>query len=744
MPEMPAPRAHESKQSYLRRCVAQCTADGMAENEAFAVCALACRQANLSGSDDPRLQQLCAPVRLLAANDDANPAGDDADGGEQSAAERRFAILGYTGVEVEVWGYRFVIDLNGISMKTAIPALREHERDRIVGMTDESRVDAQGLHLFGTFSKATPDAAEVLALADEGFPWQASIGVRALQVLQVEAGASATVNGRVVRGPIDIWQQSQVGEISFVALGADSNTVAIAMSAENQEVFMDPKLRAVLLRLGMPETADHEQAQIFYNEHKDQADAQLTVQVRQTPAPSPAPQPEPAPTPPAPAGEPDVNAAVQAALAMERERVNGINTLCAKLNLGMDAATRMVERGLSLDAARAEAVDLLAARPGGSPVGRVDMGQDESDVFRALAAEGIAMTNGVRVEKPQDGSRRFRNMGLADFVRLTLERAGCSCAGLSRSDMADRLFSTTYRLTASTSDFAAVFMDVSNKILLQAYAESGRTFEPWTTRRTARDFKEIYGISLSEAPDFDLVREGAEYKDGALRDHAESFRIAKYGKILSITWEMIVNDDLGAFIRVPQLFGAAWGRKQSDIIYGLLTGNPTMADGNAVFSVPHDNVVATGTGIDDEGMSAARQKMRMQKGMNGARLNITPSFLLVPPSLENEALVLLNSAAAPDANMSSGVYNPWRDSRITPIVEARLEPDSGPAAWYLTASPNQVSTIDVAYLNGQDAPDVVEEMSFRTDAISYKARGCMGAGWMDWRGVVKNPGKTGA
>lgn len=48
------------------------------------------------------------------------------------------------------------------------------------------------------------------------------------------------------------------------------------------------------------------------------------------------------------------------------------------------------------------------------------------------------------------------------------------------------------------------------------------------------------------------------------------------------------------------------------------------------------------------------------------------------------------------------------------------------------------------YLNGRDVPDVVEEMSFRTDAISYKARGCMGAGWMDWRGVVKNPGTAGA
>lgn len=736
MAETPAPRVNESKQAFLRRCVAQCTADGMSQPQAFAACTLACRQANLSGPDMTGME-LRAPVRLLAASE------DEAADGEQAPAARRFAILGYTGAEVEIWGYRFVIELSGISLKTAIPALREHERDRIVGMTDESQVDGQGLHLFGTFSKSTLDAAEVLALADEGFPWQASIGVSPLQILKVEPGASATVNGRSVRGPIDIWQQSQVSEISFVALGADDNTAAIAMSAENQEVSMDPRLKAILLALGMPETVDDEQAQAFYNAHKAQADAQmaeLAAQGRQNPVPTPNPAPQPEPMPPSP----DVDAVVHAALARERERVSGINELCSKLSLGVDTAAGMIARSLSLDAARAEALDILAARPGGAPAGRVDMGMAEGDKFRALASEGLAMTYGVRVEKSQQGSERFRNMGLVDFVRLTLERAGCNCAGLSRGQMADRIFSTTYRLTASTSDFAAVYMDVANKILLQAYAESGRTFEPWTTRRTARDFKEIYGISLSEAPDFDLVREGAEYKNGALKDHAESFRIAKYGKILSITWEMIVNDDLGAFVRLPQLFGAAWGRKQSDIVYGLLTGNPEMSDGNKVFSASHSNVVGTGTGIDDEGMSAARQKMRMQKGMNGARLNITPSYLLVPPSLENEALVLLNSAAAPDANMSSGVYNPWRDSRITPIVEARLEPDSGAAAWYLTANPNQVSTIDVAYLNGQDAPDVVEEMSFRTDAISYKARGCMGAGWMDWRGVVKNPGKAGA
>ena len=48
--------------------------------------------------------------------------------------------------------------------------------------------------------------------------------------------------------------------------------------------------------------------------------------------------------------------------------------------------------------------------------------------------------------------------------------------------------------------------------------------------------------------------------------------------------------------------------------------------------------------------------------------------------------------------------------------------------------------MDVAFLDGKQTPDIIEHEEFRVDAISYKVRMVMGAGWVDYRGALKNPG----
>ena len=75
------------------------------------------------------------------------------------------------------------------------------------------------------------------------------------------------------------------------------------------------------------------------------------------------------------------------------------------------------------------------------------------------------------------------------------------------------------------------------------------------------------------------------------------FQIAKYGKLFAITHEALVNDDLGAFTRIPQSFGASASRKVNQAAYAVLTANAAMADGVALFEdSTHGNYVASGCG----------------------------------------------------------------------------------------------------------------------------------------------------
>lgn len=730
----------ESKQSFMRRCVAEERNNGTADSKAMSTCAGQWK-VEMSDADNDMIRLFSAgPADIKASEGDGQGADDK---------PRRFGMLAYTGKVIDLRWWRLVIDLKGISCKAEFPALREHERGRIVGTCDEWKTDANGLHVMGRFSKVTADAAEVLGLADEDFPWQTSVGIWAVETDFLEAGKSRKVNGMVVDGPCEIWTKSDVRECSFVSLGADDDTAAIVMSDEagnHTEDPMNKNLRAMLVRMGMPTDATDEAAQAFLhamgergrtlaasfeNEPETTPNGDGSAPGAQLSAPGGGPAPTPAPVAPA-------APAVQADLAAERQRTTDIHHLCRKLGLPATLGDQHVQAGTSLAAFRELALNqALAANP---RVGGFEHGADESDKFRNLAAEGMLLRAGGKVEKQQAGSREFRNMRIIDLATKCLTRAGVSVQGLSATQIGDLILKPSLRMSASVSDFPAIFMDVANKRLQKAYEEAGSTWEQWCSIVDAADFKDINGVALSEAPDLELVGEHGEYKTGALKDKQERYAVRKYGKILGLTLEMIVNDDLRAFAKLPTMFGAAAARKQSDIVYALLTSNPTMADGVALFHTSRGNIetaVANKTAPNVTNLSAARQALRLRKGQNGSRLNIRGKFVLVPVALSTSTEILLASATLTISGVSDQAKNPVGD--LIPISDPRLD-DVSSKEWYLLPDPAQVDTVEVAFLDGERMPVVTEHEEFRTDAMLFKARCVFGAGAMDDK-MYKNPGE---
>ena len=208
---MPTPNKGESKQDYLKRCTADVVAEGKDSDQAYAMC-------NAFWDDAHN----CRPVMNLTAPVEFKKA--------EKNEPRKFMITGYTGEQIETWWGTIVFELAGMQTKEKIPVLREHARDRVVGH-GRAWNDENNFYVSGNFSKATKDAEEVLALADESFPWQASVGIWPKKVLVLESKKeSQVVNGKTITGPAEIWTESDVGEVSFVAIGRDDNTAAISFS----------------------------------------------------------------------------------------------------------------------------------------------------------------------------------------------------------------------------------------------------------------------------------------------------------------------------------------------------------------------------------------------------------------------------------------------------------------------------------------------------------------------------------
>jgi hypothetical protein len=426
-----------------------------------------------------------------------------------------------------------------------------------------------------------------------------------------------------------------------------------------------------------------------------------------------------------------------AVISAERNRGIEIRRAVGVANIDDETFTEsMITRGLSLDSARAEIFTRMAEGQtnirGVQPTGgRITV--DETDKIRS--AMSIAIEHRVNpTVKLEDKALEYRGMSIMEMGRDALERAGVKTRGMDKVDIAQASLNISRRSVGmhSTSDFPIVLGDTIRRSLTREYALQERTFLPWAQRGIAQDFRDMNRVSLGEFSDFKEVKEGGEYEYGTIGEKGEKYRVVKYGKIIAYTWEMMINDDLGAFSRIPRAIANAAARKQSDIVYGILTGNPAMSDNVALFHATHKNL-ATGAAIGIDSIGLLRKGMRTQKGIdNKDFLNLTPEFMITGPA--NEQLALQYTSTQFTAN-TANAQNVWA-GLVKPIIEPRITDNS----WFFAASPNSVDTIEYAFLEGQGELFTTQREGFEVDGVEIKARMVFGAKALDFRGLAKNPG----
>ena len=295
----------------------------------------------------------------------------------------------------------------------------------------------------------------------------------------------------------------------------------------------------------------------------------------------------------------------------------------------------------------------------------------------------------------------------------------------------------------TSSDFANILENVITKTLRAGYAGSSRTFTAWARQgESLPDFKQVSRAQIAGAPSLKRVLEGAEYEEGSIGDGAEKYAVQKYGRIVHVSWETIVNDDLGALTRVPFAFGASAADLESDLVYAILTANAAMADGVALFHSTHGNLgtaTALAKALDDtatlDPIAEIRELMLLQKGLEGRYITVRPKYLVVPPKLEQTALRICSAAFVAAKGIDINVLG----SMLTPIVEPRLH-DASDTAYYAIADSATVDTVEYAYLQGNEGVFTETQNGFEVDGLKVKCRHVFGAKAIDWRGMAKNVG----
>lgn len=144
---------------------------------------------------------------------------------------RRFSMVAYTGAPVTRAFGSAVFDLSAVELPPSgrLPILLNHDDNQIVGYADQVQVGDE-IHMSGVICD-TEHGAKVAKLADQGFTWQASIGIQVQEWTAVKDGESVKCNGRDLPGPIYMGSKTRLLEASFVPAGADNHTRAVALTS---------------------------------------------------------------------------------------------------------------------------------------------------------------------------------------------------------------------------------------------------------------------------------------------------------------------------------------------------------------------------------------------------------------------------------------------------------------------------------------------------------------------------------
>jgi len=400
----------------------------------------------------------------------------------------------------------------------------------------------------------------------------------------------------------------------------------------------------------------------------------------------------------------------------------GRPTIATLVNASLD------NPGKSLETFRAEllrAVGRDVQALGGGLIMTID---DENDKFRAGVTAGMLIRSGLTANDP---TNEFRGYSLMELARAALSRKGISTAGMDKMAVVGMAF------THGTSDFDNLLADVANKAMLKGYDEAEETFQRWTSIGTLPDFKAAKRVDLNTFPSLAKVEPGAEYKYVTVGDRGETIQLATYGSLFAINRQAIINDDLDAFTRVPAKMGRAAIRTVGNLVYAVLTGNPNMADGVALFHANHANLL-TGAALATTSVDVMDAAMAKQTDATGNTLNIALAYLVVPRALKGLAMQIANSEFEVGSTNKNNTVPNWMRNSFEVVADARLDVTSA-SNWFGAANPSMHDTIEVSYLDGNSAPTLEQQGGWTVDGVEFKVRIDAGVKALDHRGLQKNP-----
>lgn len=321
----------------------------------------------------------------------------------------------------------------------------------------------------------------------------------------------------------------------------------------------------------------------------------------------------------------------------------------------------------------------------------------------------------------------------------------------------------------STQQYANAINRAVRKHFVDDYKKAEPEMEKLFTVETQEDYNELEADYTGLAP-LTVISEGAVYpKDAPFEGYLTTYTPAKLGNVVQVTKEMMLADKAG--IADPKKIARSQARVVSDAIQrqgasmfgrGFNTSYTSYGDAKPLFSTTHTridggtagiNASSTGITLTHDNLEEAVVQMREVYDGRGVLAMSTPKILLVPPRLEQEALIITkstNRSATADNDINPFNMKEYSGGQMRVIVWDYLgstmsygnSTSGSDTAWFLI----DPTTAKLKWkwfwkpTIGQES----DEVGFMNDTLHIKTSYSASFGWSDWRGVWGSKGDSAA
>ena len=645
---------------------------------------------------------------------------------EASGSKPKVAGLAYSGGKMNLPGWKFpvVVDLAGMEIPGTVPLLTNHENktDARVGVVTASIKDS-ALEISGEIVSDSKDAQDIVAQGKSGADWQLSIGADVRECELVKG--SREINGQTFDGPFYHVQKSVLREVSVVAVGADAATkmkVTAQFNLTNNskgDVMTDDEKKVNASGENNGDAEKTEKSQIA-PEVKAKAEMDLTATAQE---------------------------AAVAAVKAERERVSAIQAICA--GEFPEIEKQAVSAGWTPDVVTKKVLETIRAERPAANVNISIHSKPEGEDMRKTVEAAMCLRVGVDADTLEKSYGAKTVEAAMVEMDMPLKQVMIECMKMDGIPYSRGFDNETIRAAFSSVSLPGILSNVANKKLLQSYEAQPVIATKLCSTGDLNDFKETERFRLTDVGDLLPIAPDGEIKDGGLIEEGAKNQLETYGKKFCLTRKMIINDDLGAFMKVPVAMGNRAARLIDQLFFSRLLQNPTQADGKALFSSAHKNLLGgASSALSAESLKKAIQLYLDQTDADGQPIAVEPKYLLVPTALKHLAVELTRGATL----IMSGSDNTVRPA-INVLADENLQVVSSPylgnsaytgasqSAWYLFGNPNTIDTFELGFLKGKRTPTVERgETDFNTLGMWFRVYFDLGVREQDHRGMVKANG----